>query len=141
MSPQSIDKVRQLEGIVREAPQVPIDTLHTIHAGMYARTVFIPAGALITGVLIKIATLLIVAGDALVYVDGGPMELRGYNVVPASAGRKQAFLAQTDLYLTMIFPSDACDVEEAERQFTDEVNSLASRQVHNKLIGEPPCQA
>ena len=127
MGEAAIDNVRRLESLAREMPQVAIATDHVIHAGMYARTVLVPAGVMITGVLIKIATLLIVHGDAVVYVDGGAVQLRGYNVLPASAGRKQAFVAQTDTHLTMIFPSDAKNVEQAERQFTDEVERLSSR--------------
>ena len=127
MSEVAIGKVRQLERIAVMLPQVPIRTDHVLHAGLYARTVMVPAGVLITGVLIKIATLLIVQGDALVYIGGKPTRLNGYNVVPAAAGRKQAFITESDVHLTMIFPTDARDVDEAERQFTDEVELLASR--------------
>jgi hypothetical protein len=127
MGDAAIENVRRLESLAREMPQVAIATDHVIHAGMYARTVLVPAGVMITGVLVKVATLLVVHGDAVVYVDGGPIELRGYNVLPASAGRKQAFVAQTDTHLTMIFPSDAKNVEQAERQFTDEIERLSSR--------------
>jgi hypothetical protein len=133
MSEAAIGKVRELESIAVMLPQVPIGTDHVLHAGLYARTVMVPAGVLITGVLIKIATLLIVQGDALVYIGGEPTRLNGYNVVPAAAGRKQAFIAESDVYLTMIFPTDALDVDEAERQFTDEVELLVSRK-------EQPCQ-
>ena len=35
--------------------QVPIETRHVLHAGMYARTICIPAGVLITGALVKVA--------------------------------------------------------------------------------------
>jgi hypothetical protein len=127
MGDVAIENVRRLENLAREMPQVAISTDHTLHAGMYARTVFVPAGVMITGVMIKIATLLIVHGDVVVYVEGGPMQLRGYTVLPASAGRKQAFVAQTDAWLTMVFPTDAKTVEEAERQFTDEIDRLSSR--------------
>ena len=127
MSEEAIGKVRQLESIATTLPQVPIRTDHVLHAGM-------PAGVMITGVLIKVATLLIVQGDALVYAGGEPIRLSGYNVVPATAARKQAFIAQSDVYLTMIFPTDARDVDEAERQFTDEIELLASRK-------EQLCQA
>jgi len=134
MSEEAIGKVRQLESIATTLPQVPIRTDHVLHAGIYARTVMVPAGVMITGVLIKVATLLIVQGDALVYAGGEPIRLSGYNVVPATAARKQAFIAQSDVYLTMIFPTDARDVDEAERQFTDEIELLASRK-------EQLCQA
>ena len=127
MSEAAIDKVRRLESLALETPQIAIDTQHVIHAGMYARTVYVPAGVMITGALIKIATLLVVHGDADVYVDGESIRLEGYNVLPASAGRKQAFVALTDLHLTMIFPSRAKNVADAELQFTDECDRLSSR--------------
>ena len=127
MSPHAIDNVRRLEEITLACPQVAIATGHILHAGMYARTITIPAGVVLTGALIKIATLLIVQGDAIVYVEGGPLALHGYNVLPADAGRKQAFVAQTDVSLTMIFPTQAKTVEEAENEFTDEADRLFSR--------------
>lgn len=128
MSPQAIGKVQRLEAVLGSRPQATIPTLHVLHGGMYARTVFLPAGTLITGTLIKIPTLLFVVGHAIVYLgDDVELELNGYNSVPASAGRKQAFLAISGTHLTMVFPSDAIDVAEAERQFTDEADLLLSR--------------
>lgn len=127
MSAAAIDKVRRLESLAAALPQVAIETDHVLHAGLYARTVFVPKGVMITGALIRIATLLIVSGEATVYVDGGALALRGYMVLPAGAGRKQAFVAHTDTHLTMIFPTDATTVERAEREFTDEPDLLLSR--------------
>ena len=134
MDEAAIDNVRQLTAAMAELPQVPIRTEHILHAGLYARTVFVPAGVIITGVLIKIPTLLIVHGDALVYIGGASLRLEGYNVVPAAAGRRQVFVAESDLHLTMLFASDAASVDQAERQFTDEFEQLVSRK-------EPTCQA
>lgn len=123
-----VDAVRVLEAAVVAQPQTPIHTHHVLHAGLYSRTVLIPKRGLITGTLIKIATLLIVAGDADVFVGPGVvLELRGHNVVPAEAGRKQAIFARSDVHLTMLFPTAARTVEEAEREFTDEVDLLVSR--------------
>ncbi len=128
MSPAAIDKVRQLEGLASAQPQVALTTEHVIHGGMYSRTICIPAGTMITGALVKVATLLIVDGDALAYIgDDEPMRLQGYTVLPASAGRKQAFVAIEATHLTMLFPTEAKTVEEAESQFTDEVEILLSR--------------
>ncbi len=127
MSAAAIDRVRRLESLASTLPQVAIGTDHVFHAGVYARTIKVPAGVMITGVLIKIPTLLIVQGDAVVHIEDGALELRGYNVVPAGAGRKQAFVALTDTHLTMIFATDALDVDTAEREFTDELDKLATR--------------
>jgi GNAT superfamily N-acetyltransferase len=128
MSIPGIDKVRRLESERAALPQVPLRTQHLLHGGMYARTVYVPAGTVITGTLIKVATVLIVDGDAMLYVDADePLHCTGYNVMPASAGRKQAFWMKGNTALTMIFPTAAATVEQAEREFTDEFDLLASR--------------
>lgn len=133
MSTQAIERVRALECAVRELPQAQIATHHVIHGGMYARTIRIPAGVVLTGVLIKVATVVIVSGDVLVATEGEPMRLVGYHVLPASAGRKQAFIANADTDLTMIFPSRAEDIAAAEEEFTDEVDQLFSRHGENTI--------
>lgn len=123
----SLEKLRKLETEVLKLPQVSIETKHAFHANMYARTCKVPAGVLMTGALIKIATLLVIEGDCIVYVDDHPVRMNGYNVLSASAGRKQAFLALKDTYITMIFPTKAATVEEAEDEFTDEAGNLQTR--------------
>jgi hypothetical protein len=144
MRPVAIDKVRRLEDAALQLPQVAIETGHVLHAGLYARTIRIPAGVLITGALIRIATLLVVEGDLVVFVDGAPLELAGYHVLPAAAGRKQALLARADSHLTMIFATGAASVAEAEREFTDEAERLASRRQGRRNVvivtGEYACQ-
>lgn len=128
MSQSSIDKVQALEDQVRLVQQETIKTTHVIHAGVYARTVFIPAGMVMTGVVIKVPTTLIVQGDVMVYLgDDGAVRMRGYNVLAASANRKQAFITIEDTTLTMIFATQAKSVEQAEREFTDQFDLLMSR--------------
>lgn len=124
MSLESIEKVRSLETEAMKLPQTHIETTHTFHAGLYARTVKIPSGVVITGALIKIPTVLIVSGNVIMLTDGEPKELSGYHVFSASSGRKQAFVAITDTYLTMLFSTNAKSIGEAEREFTDEVDLL-----------------
>lgn len=134
MSSQDLQRVKDLEKIVLLAPQSQTTTFHIIHGGMYARTLKIPSGMVLTGALIKIATILIVNGDATVYIGNGTMRLTGYHVLPASAKRKQAFVAHEDTYLTMIFPTTAKDTLEAEAAFTDEADKLFSRNYENEII-------
>lgn len=130
MSDHAIDKVRKMEAEAMKLPSknmVNIATYHVLHAGMYARTVMIPAGCTITGTLIKIATMLIVSGHSRVFLDNETAEISGYHVLAASANRKQAFYAITDTWLTMIFASKAKTAHEAEDEFTDEGGLLMSR--------------
>lgn len=129
MTPAAIEKVRALEDVLATLPdQVTCDTWHVLHGDMYARTIRIPAGVMLTGALIKVPTMLVINGDVTVYANDQEIRATGYHVVPASAGRKQAFMAHADTDLTMIFASLAGSVHEAEEEFTDEADRLMSRQ-------------
>lgn len=134
MTQGAIDRVRAFEAQALALPQVDIATHHVIHGGMYARTICIPAGVVLTGAQIKLATVLIVSGHVRVTVGEETRELEGYHVLAASAGRKQAFLALADTHLTMVFPSRAACVEDAEREFTDESDRLFSRHGENEVV-------
>ena len=127
MGQNEVDGVRQLENAAMLLPQVHIPTDHAFHAGMYARTIKIPAGVALTGAQIKIPTILIISGDTLIYGENGATRYTGYHVALGKSGRKQAFYALQDTYLTMLFPTDATTVEAAERAFTDEHDKLLSR--------------
>jgi hypothetical protein len=127
MTDQAVAAVREMEARQMRMEQVPIRTDHLIHGGMYARTICLPAGAALTGALLKVATVLIVHGDCTVFTGDGELYLRGFNVLPGSAGRKTAFIAHSDTHMTMVFPSDAKSVAQAEDQFTDEPHLLMSR--------------
>lgn len=133
MSPGDVEKVSQLEDFLGQLDQVAIATQHHFHAGLYARTIRVPAGVVITGALIKIPTLLVLSGHATVFVGGESLELQGYHVLPGQAGRKQVFMAHTDTDLTMVFASQATTVEEAEAEFTDETDLLLSRRQAGNL--------
>lgn len=127
MSQDDIAKVRRLESALAELPQIEIVTEHVLHGGMYARTICIPAGVALTGVFIRVPTVLVFDGHATVNAGEDPVTLEGYHVLAASAGRRQAFITLADTRLTMIFATQARTVEEAENEFTDEAHLLASR--------------
>jgi hypothetical protein len=138
MSDLAIHKITELESELIKAPQVPIDTKHNFHAGVYARTIMIPRGVALTGALIKIPTLLIIQGNCIVTMGETSEVVQGYNVIPASLNRKTAYYAYDDTFITMLFATDASSVEEAENEFTDEVDRLMSRQPQsvNLIEGE-----
>lgn len=139
MTAAAVANVTRLEAAALERAQVDMPVDHFLHGGIYARTVLVPAGVLITGALIKVPTVLIVRGDAVVYVGAESHRLTGYAVLPAAAHRKQAIYALEHTHLTMIFPTSAATVEEAEAEFTDEVEKLQSR--HGTTDREAICPA
>lgn len=139
MSTSEIDKVREFETIILTLPQVEIPIKQLLHTGMYARTMFVPAGVTVVGAFMKCATILIISGDMKVYIGEKTLELSGYNIIPASANRKQAGYAITDTFVTMLFPTKAKTIEEAEEEFTDETDKLMSRHGgsnHTVVTGE-----
>lgn len=126
MKDDAIARVREVEKQMLAVDQLDIPTEHVIHGGMYARTIFMPAGTLLTGALIKVPTLFIIQGDAEVYMGDGSVSLSGYNTFTASPNRKQLVLSVSDVFITMVLASDAKDVDAAEKQFTDEHEMLGS---------------
>lgn len=121
-------RVQALEAEMSKQPQIIPLTHHVLHGGMYARTLHVNAGTALTGVEIELATILIVSGDCVVTNGDTSVELSGYNVIPGSAHRKQAFYAVGPLDMTMVFPTAARSITEAEDQFTKEAYRLLSRQ-------------
>lgn len=131
----ALANVRAIEAALREMPQIQVVTHHVLHGGTYHRTIALKAGEAISGChVIKPTTLTIYGHVTVDSGDGEPITLHGYHVIPASAGRKQAFIAHTDTILTMSLATDAKTVEEAERDFTDEAEMLASRNGVNHVV-------
>ena len=134
-TPACLAVAERIGQVVRAAPQVEIPTHHVLHAGVYSRTICIPAGVVLMGALIKIPTTLIVCGHASVLLgDGEEAAVSGYQVLAASAGRKQVYIAHADTYVTMSFRTQARTIEEAEREFTDEADQLMSRAGENTVV-------
>lgn len=109
-------------------PQCDLSTEHLLHGGLYTRTLRMPADCVLVGAQIKVPTTLIVQGDALVFAGDAWVRLSGYNVLAGEAGRKQMFVAISEVVLTMVFPTTAQTVDEAERELTDEFEQLMTRQ-------------
>lgn len=124
MTEEAIDMVRELTEESLRHPQLQFVTQHQLHAGMYTRTVLLPAGSIVTGVLVKIPTTLHLSGDCAVFTGYETVRVTGFAVLPAAAHRKQAFHAYTDTTLSMSFVSSAADVAAAEAEFTDELRLL-----------------
>jgi len=132
MSDEAIGKVRNVEDLVNRQVQLQFHTEHIIHGGIYFRTILMPVGSVFSFALIKESTTVIFMGSVSVYVgDGAPIQFEGYNILPASANRKVATYAHTDVTMTMLLATDAQSVEEAEKQVTDEVDLIASHRDEN----------
>lgn len=118
---------KEFEAECMKLPQVELETLHVLHAGLYVRTIKIPAGVVITGALIKVPTVLTIFGDLRMTAGDKCVEVRGFACFKCPAGRKQIMVAKTECIVQMSFASKAKTVREAEDEFTDEGDLLMSR--------------
>lgn len=129
-----LEKLTSVQDELLKCPQIEIQTEHIIHGGMYTRTIRLAAGIVLMGALVKVPTVLIVSGKTKVFTGEGWIELDGYHIIPARAGRKQIFVTQEPTSITMTFRTDAKTVEQAEAEFTDEAEALMSRQNDNDTV-------
>lgn len=128
MSQASIAHARDMEAVISSQPQISIPTQHIIHAGVYARTVLIPKGVTVAGVVVKRTSCLIICGHVTVFIgDDKAKEFKGYNLLTTDANRKQVFVAHEDTYLTMLFATRSQNIHDAENEFTDDGEFLMSR--------------
>lgn len=118
------EAVRALERTLADLPQVDLQTLHLVHGGMYARTIFIPAGTVLTGALTKQDNVCVVFGDITVTTDEGTQRLTGFHVLPAKAGAKRAGVAHSDTWWTTLMTTEHTEVADIEQQMTDEADLL-----------------
>lgn len=121
---QTLSMLRDLDARMLEKAQAAITIDHLIHGGMYARTAHVPANTLVSGVVMARATVLVLQGDVTVFTGAESVRLSGFHVLPGSAGRKQLFLAHSETHMTMLLPSNAQSVDEAEHEFTSEPELL-----------------
>jgi hypothetical protein len=135
---QTLDMLRNVDDMMREAPQADIQIDHLIHGGMYARTARVPAGTLVSGAVLSRATVLVVHGDVTVFTGTESVRLTGFHVLPGSAGRKQLFRTHSETHMTMVLPSSAQSVDEAEHDFTCEPELLMTTAGHVTITGGKP---
>jgi hypothetical protein len=117
-------------------PEFPME--HDFIAGMYARTLTMPPWTWLMGAHMKCPTMVITVGTGCALVGREWEMFGGYRRLEGSAGRKQIFASlDGPLIITMLFPTTATTVEDAEREFTDEHELLLShRQDVNTITGE-----
>lgn len=113
--------------------------VHTLHAGVYTRTVRLLAGHSLLGAVVRIPTTLILSGDIVLHNDDGVMQFIGYHVLPAYAGRQSRMYARADTTITAIHATQATTVEEAEREAVGDVALLRSPHDQQLLTGVPLC--
>ena len=95
--------------------QVTLEPTHTFCKGLYARSLFIPAGVVATGKIHKHEHLFMVAqGDVTVWTEEGMQRVQAPYLIQSFPGTKRAALAHTDSLVLAFHPTELTDLEELE---------------------------
>lgn len=121
------DAVCRLEQAILQGPQVDLRTEHVLSGGVYARTIHIPAGTVLTGATHKKDHINVVCGDISVTTDDGVKRITGYHVLPSKAGIKRAGIAHADTVWTTLCKTDLTDIEAIEDDLVEESDRLQNR--------------
>ena len=124
--------VERLEVAALAMAQVAIPTEHVISGGLYARTITIPAGIVLTGAAHKTDHLCLCMGDIEVLTDEGPRRLTGLHVLATKAGVKRAGFTHAETRWTTVCRTDLTDLAAIEAELVECPESLQTR---NPLIG------
>lgn len=114
-------QILRLEQAIRSSRnQVDLDahTTHHFAPGIYLRSLFLPAGTVLTGKIHRFETMnVLVFGTLKVTTNDGMRELKGPYVFNSQPGMKKAGYAVTDCLFYNIHPTDLTDLDEIEAEF------------------------
>lgn len=132
-----INKVGTLESIMQDLPQADIPTTHDFMGGMYARTIYLKKGMLLTGAIHLTDHLNIVTGDITIAGESGQKRYTGTHIVPSKAGTKRVGLVHEDTTWTTILKTNLTEVNEIESTLvTTEFNDPRLENQIIEMIGE-----
>ena len=121
------DRMDSLEAEIAKMPQVDLGTTHELSGGIYARTIYIPAGVALTGLVHKKDHINIVMGDITVSTDEGMKRLTGYHVLQTKAGMKRVGFAHENTAWTTVCQTALTEIEAIEDELVEEADKLQTR--------------
>ena len=93
--------VYRLEAELLKLPQVEMPVNHAFCSGLYARTMHIPAGTVLTGAVHREESFFLVRkGSLIVSTDTGPRTVGPGDMSVSKIGTKRAGIALTDVEVT-----------------------------------------
>jgi quercetin dioxygenase-like cupin family protein len=127
------EQIERLQAEVAKMPQAELETEHYFHAGMYARKVYRPAGALIVGKVHKKDHFFLCAkGEIIAWTEGGMKHLYAGDIVQSKPGTKRVTLSVTDAIGITFHNSAETDLDKLEKELI-EPDELALFDSNNKL--------
>lgn len=119
--PEAHLPIYRLEAELLKLPQVEMPVDHAFCNGLYARTMHIPAGTVLTGAVHKEESFFLVRkGELIVSTDSGPRTLGPGDMSISKIGTKRAGIALTEVEVTTFHanPSNEQDPQVLWDMFT-----------------------
>lgn len=113
--------IYRLEAELLKLPQVDMPVEHAFCNGLYARTMHIPAGTVLTGAIHREESFFLVRkGELIVSTDNGPRTLGPGDMSISKIGTKRAGIALTEVEVTTFHanPSNEHDPQALWNLFT-----------------------
>jgi len=134
------DKIDELELAMQDYEPVNCPLTHTFTPGLYTRTIFMPAGTLITSLIHKTEHQFIIsAGVALVKIKEGEWKrLAAPHIGITKSGTRRILYIEADCLWTTCHATEIQPDDETEESILKAVSLIEERiiEVHeNKLIG------
>ena len=105
-------QVYRLEAELLKLPQIDMPVAHDFCAGLYARTLYIPAGTVLTGAVHRGESFFLVRrGDLIVSTDDGLRLLHAGDMSVSKVGTKRAGVALTDVEVTTFHANPTNEME------------------------------
>jgi len=106
------EKVKALEEVLLEVPQVDCPVRHHFAPGVYAREITIPKGTVLTGAVHKTQNLAVLSSGKLQLVtDDGTTIISAPHILTVMPGVKNAAYALEDSVWTNFFPTEETDTD------------------------------
>lgn len=106
------EKVKALEEVLLEVPQVDCPVRHHFAPGIYAREITIPKGTVLTGAVHKTQNLAVLSSGKLQLVtDDGTTIISAPHILTVMPGMKNAAYALEDSVWTNFFPTEETDTD------------------------------
>lgn len=110
-------QIRRFESMLRELPQLDIKTQHTFGPGFYARTIDVPAGAVITGKVHATEHVFMLSqGEMFLATEDGRQHVKAPFQCVARPGMKRVGHAITDCVCTNVHITAETDLVRLEAQ-------------------------
>lgn len=106
-----------IEAALKQLPQVEAPVVHTFAPGVYARTMFIPAGTALTGKIHLHSHLnILLEGEIDVLTERGIKRMIAPQMFVSAPGTKRAGFAITDTVWVTIHPTESTDLAVIEKE-------------------------